>query len=353
LTTTEIDTQSTNTPDAQRRSSRGLLIYLIVTFGLAWLIELGPVRTLGMGSGNVLVTLFMVAVMFCPAIGALVARKVEGSGFSDAGLRWGKGRYHLVGWLLPVALSALAAVLTVSFGLGQWDPQSEAMLGKLPPEQAEALQQMREQLGGMFPVISLLNAMIAGVLITSIATFGEEFGWRGYLQMRLERYGIARSMLLTGVIWGVWHIPVVIQGHNYPGYPIRGALLFIVFCVVFSFILGWLRNASGSVLAPTIAHAALNSPAAGLMVFTKQYNVLVGNVLGLVGIGLMALFVVWLFASGRLGPRQDGALAREADHAQEPLPASAPTQDDAESTQTPPRADSEQPPDESSESDTI
>lgn len=71
-------------------TDRGVLIYLLVSFGLAWLLELGPVWALGYRSGNPLVMLPMVLVMFCPLVAALIARKVEGSDFADAGLRWGR-----------------------------------------------------------------------------------------------------------------------------------------------------------------------------------------------------------------------------------------------------------------------
>lgn len=280
--------------------SRGLLVYLLVTFGLAWGIMLGPVRSIGLQSGSPLVMALMVGVMFCPLLGALAARRVERAGFADAGLRWGKGRYHLIAWLLPVAFSAAAVGLTIALGLGQWDPGMSAVLEKLPEDQRESMAQFAQGFGPWFPLVALAGAMTSGVLITSVATFGEEFGWRGYLQMRLERFGVLNSMVITGLIWGVWHAPVILQGHNYPDHPVAGTLLFIPVCVALAIIFGWLRNASGSVLAPTIAHASLNSPGAGLMLLVSGYHPLVGNMLGLVGLALLGLVVAWLIATGRV-----------------------------------------------------
>lgn len=281
-------------------SSRGLLVYLLVTFGLAWGIELGPVRSIGLQSGSPLVMALMVGVMFCPLLGALAARRVERSGFADAGLRWGKGRYHLIAWLLPVVVSAAAVGLTIALGLGQWDPGMSAVLEKLPEEQRESMERFVQPFGPWFPLVALAGAMTGGVLITSVATFGEEFGWRGYLQMRLERFGALNSMILTGLIWGVWHAPVILQGHNYPDHPVAGTLLFIPVCVGLAIIFGWLRNASGSVLAPTIAHTSANSPAAGLMPLVGGYHPLVGNMLGLVGLAVLGLVAAWLIATRRV-----------------------------------------------------
>ncbi len=307
--------EATPQPDdatADTAHRNGLWVYLLVSFGLAWALELGPVRALGLTGGNKLVMLPMVAVMFCPLIAALIARKVEGGGFGDAGLRWGRWGYLLVAWLLPVGLSVVASGLTMLLGLGQWDPTAASALQRIAGSDAAAAESARrlaQQVGAWLPVVAVAQGLVAGVAITSIATFGEEFGWRGYLQMRLERFGVLRSCLLTGLIWGVWHVPIIAQGHNYPGYPVAGSLLFIVFCTLLSVILGWLRNASGSVLAPTIAHASVNSPAASLMAFVPA-NVLTGNLLGAVGTVVMAAVCVWIVATGRLRRRVDEELAR-------------------------------------------
>jgi len=43
-----------------------------------------------------------------------------------------------------------------------------------------------------------------------IFTFGEEFGWRGYLLPRLAPLGGISAAIITGVIWGLWHTPVIV-----------------------------------------------------------------------------------------------------------------------------------------------
>jgi membrane protease YdiL (CAAX protease family) len=138
------------------------------------------------------------------------------------------------------------------------------------------------------------------VVITSIATFGEEFGWRGYLQPRLSHLGPLRSMLLVGVIWGVWHAPIIAQGHNYPAHPALGVVLMIAFTTIWSVILGWLFLASRSVLAPTIGHASINSPAASLGAFVAGANPLLSGIVGAPGIAVAGLVALWLWRSRRL-----------------------------------------------------
>ena len=59
------------------------------------------------------------------------------------------------------------------------------------------------------PIFTLLMAPLA---------FGEEWGWRGYLLPHLLPLGQWPAFLIGGVIWGLWHIPVVTAA-TYAGVP--------------------------------------------------------------------------------------------------------------------------------------
>lgn len=289
------------------RKTLGLLTYLGIAFAVTWAIELGPVRAIGYPAGNPggAAQLWLVAVMFMPSLASLVARRVEGIGFADVGLRWGRGRMHLVAWLLPPAISLVAATLVLVLGQGQLNLSMASLIEKLAPEQRTFVAEQVARFGNLLPALVMLQSLVGGVIINAIPCLGEELGWRGYLQMRLERFGMAQAALLTGAIWGVWHVPIVAQGHNYPGQPVLGSLLFIVFCTVWGVILGWLRNASGSVLAAGLAHASINGPAAVTLLFVKSSHVLVGSFLGVIGIAVAAVFAAWLIFTGRLDRRLD------------------------------------------------
>ncbi|HSK32603.1 MAG TPA: CPBP family intramembrane glutamic endopeptidase [Propionicimonas sp.] len=105
----------------------------------------------------------------------------------------------------------------------------------------------------------LSQGLLAGVTINGLFAFGEEYGWRGVLADELRPLGNVRANLVTGVLWGLWHAPVIILlGHNYGTEWGWGVLLMVAWTTPLSFLLSWVRQRSGSVLAPAFLHGAYN-----------------------------------------------------------------------------------------------
>jgi membrane protease YdiL (CAAX protease family) len=90
----------------------------------------------------------------------------------------------------------------------------ERFEGKVPAEQIE---QMKAWMTA-FPIhifwISLIQGLFAGITINAVAGFGEELGWRGFLLREFDYMGFWKSSAIIGVIWGIWHAPLILQGHN-------------------------------------------------------------------------------------------------------------------------------------------
>ena len=157
--------------------------------------------------------------------------------------------------------------------------------------------------------------MLIAPVVNSLFTFGEEFGWRGYLQPKLMPLGGRKAMLLMGVIWGMWHWPLTIQGHNYgleySGYPWAGMLMMLVFTTALGTFLGWVTLRSGSVWPAVIGHAAINGMGALPALFTLgQPNMLLGPmVAGIIGgIGFIALALVLFIHPRALAPASTPAV---------------------------------------------
>ena len=101
------------------------------------------------------------------------------------------------------------------------------------------------------------SVLLAPILAIVIA-FGEEYGWRGYLQSELLKLGRVRGVLLLGVIWGAWHWPIILMGYNYPGYPLLGVVLMTLYTTGLAVVLGYAVLRSGSVLLAAYLHALNN-----------------------------------------------------------------------------------------------
>jgi membrane protease YdiL (CAAX protease family) len=145
-------------------------------------------------------------------------------------------------------------------------------------------------------------------LISTPLTFGEEYGWRGYLLPRLLPLGEVRATLVLAMIWGLWHLPALLIGLNYPDQPLWAALLvFTLNILLLSFPFTWLYIESrGSPFVVAVTHAALNAAGDG---FTTPAHIPTGNPLvvggaGLISAALMLLMVAIRYVNGQRGARR-------------------------------------------------
>lgn len=148
-------------------------------------------------------------------------------------------------------------------------------------------------------------SLFAGPAINGVFGFGEEFGWRGYLLPKLMGLGKFKAYALVGVIWGLWHAPLVLVRFNYPGYPMLGVLGMAALTTAIGIYINelTLRNRS-SILAGWI-HGAFNRQVYGIWrLLFPAVNPLLGGVTGLVGIVVWMAVGLWTV---RRGGRRSGA----------------------------------------------
>jgi membrane protease YdiL (CAAX protease family) len=235
--------------------------------------------------GTVLVVLMY---MWAPAVAAILVQRWHGESIrGGCGLRRGRLRWVGLAWVTPVGL------LAVMIGIGALFPDVSVTtdygaflrgLG-LPEEQIEASVAVLEGLP-VPPVVFLVGqGLVAGLTINAVAALGEELGWRGLLLAELSPLGFWRLSLLTGVVWGVWHAPLIVQGHNFPDAPFAGILVMTGWTVAASPLFTYLTVRARSVLAATLLHGSFNAVASlSLVYLTGAGNLLVGPV-GIAGIG--------------------------------------------------------------------
>ncbi|GAC1363049.1 MAG: CPBP family intramembrane metalloprotease [Herpetosiphon sp.] len=280
-------------------SKKGVLIFLALAFGIAWALWVPLLFGLHVSTTHPLFQLAILPGGFAPAVAAIIVRKwVTREGFRDAGLvlnltHW---RIYVFALLWPLAASFLIAGLVVGLGIERPDWSVTHAIRALAAGRGSGAALPR-WLPYVLPVQLVFNAVIVAPLL-----WGEEFGWRGYLQQRLYPGQPVRAAVVTGLIWGVWHYPLILAGYEYPQNRLLGLLLFPVSTVLLAIILGWILERSGSIWATSVGHAAINTVGGSLSVLWFMDSprwVLVSfvGVLGWVPLGILAAGIV---VSGQL-----------------------------------------------------
>lgn len=206
--------------------------------------------------------------------------------FAEVGLQLGD---RSVGFKIAfgfVLFLVLQAILDLAFGTGR------SILGTVP-----VLQMDLPAWFDPIPFIFMLALSIVGTPLGALALFfGEEYGWRGFLQDALEPIGRRRAALLIGLIWGIWHIPIILSGiHTYPPTG-PGFLLAAVFFSLWGFVQSYAVYKTGSIWSAAVLHGIFN----GLFHFLRSYVVKPEDKIFSFGLGLygvMCLVVVVLFLS--------------------------------------------------------
>jgi len=159
----------------------------------------------------------------------------------------------------------------------------------LSPEQVTQIQAQLEALPISYFWIVLIQGLIAGITVNAVAAFGEELGWRGFLLREFRHLGFWRASLLIGFIWGVWHAPVILQGHNYPQHPLAGVGMMIIWCMLLTPIFVYVRVKAKSVIAAAIMHGTLNGTAGLALMMVRGGNDLTVGLTGVAGFVVLLL----------------------------------------------------------------
>jgi membrane protease YdiL (CAAX protease family) len=285
--------------------TRRIIIFLAFAFGIAWITGLIIYLTGGLTNSPQIVpgislalALMATVYMWAPALANILTRLITHEGWKNVGLRlhFKKGwPYWLAGWVLPALMTLAGAAVFFAIFPQYFDASLSYMIKLLPASPA---------LSAISPwtlaILQIGEAVLIAPVLNSLATFGEEFGWRGYLLPKLMPLGGRKAMLLIGLIWGVWHWPVIFMGYEYglkyPGSPWAGPLLFIWVTFGLGIFLGWLTLRSHSIWPAVIGHAAINGIAAIAMLATiGNPNPLLGplpvGIIGSVGFALVSISI--------------------------------------------------------------
>lgn len=96
--------------------------------------------------------------------------------------------------------------------------------------------------------------------------------------------------LWSGVIWGLWHAPIILNGHNYPQHPVTGVFMMVLFCLLLTPVLLYFRKKGRSVILPAIMHGTFNAVAGVSLLAVLPVNDILYGATGLAG--FIALLIV-------------------------------------------------------------
>ncbi|HEX4966027.1 MAG TPA: type II CAAX endopeptidase family protein [Thermoanaerobaculia bacterium] len=213
-------------------AKKKILTYLLLAFALSsifyYLIlargKLGDLTVLGL--------------MWCPGVAGLATRLIYQKNLRGIGWGWGRTRYQVAAYLVPLTGGLLVYGIAWLTGLGGF----KGALSSRP-----------------LPV-SLLLLATAGFLLDAGYALGEELGWRGLLVPELAKVtGFGGTVAISAAIWALYHYPLILFADYHSAAPLWWSLLFFTLDIAaFSAIFAWLRLRSGSVWTGMILHASHN-----------------------------------------------------------------------------------------------
>lgn len=252
--------------------------------------------------GNISFTILGVLYMFVPAISAIIVKKIifKESLVKDLLISFRINKWFIVAWLLmPLVIFGTLGVSLLFPGVN-YNPAMTGLAERFSKiATPEMIEEMEIQLSAL-PVspiwLILIMGLFAGITVNGLAAFGEELGWRGFLLHRFKNMNFLKGSFIIGIIWGIWHAPMILMGHNYPDNPISGVFMMVALCVLISPIIMYITIRSRSVIAAAIMHGTMNATATISIIPITGGNDLLVGIPGLSGLISLAVFTLLIFA---------------------------------------------------------
>ncbi|WP_235940920.1 CPBP family intramembrane glutamic endopeptidase [Paramicrobacterium fandaimingii] len=286
------------------RSWLPLGVYLGVAFGLSWLSAL-PLWLSGKGLDHPAFGTIALCMMLTPAIAALVTvfaierpqHPAESLGLVP--LRPAGRFLGFLGLGLATPITLVFAALIAGSILGVYPADFVTFSAFRDLLTTQTGEQLSMPIGALV-ALQFVNVVV-GSILNLLPALGEELGWRGWLLPHLLRFGTVPAIVISGVVWGLWHAPLILLGYNYPTAPgWLGLAMMMGMCTLMGGVLAWLRIRSRSVWPAALAHGALNASVGLSVVFAQSgesFDTVHATILGWSGWILPAILVIVLVAT--------------------------------------------------------
>ena len=243
-----------------------LLVYCVGIFAASWALQIAGLYAVGGNVENTAITPWLMAAMFTPAFGVLLLMGFYKTIRKDVLWRptWRAVAVAPYAIFIPTLVAFGIVAIFVSTGWGhssffEFSPNGVRVIG------GPWVLGKGEQ-GWLLFVCNVVATGGVYSLISMVFGAGEELGWRGYLQGQLtERFGLFNGLVILGLLWSFWHLPLLLCGYNYPENRYLGAfVLSPLLLIAASFFLAWLTLRARSFWPAALAHGAGDSIQGGV-----------------------------------------------------------------------------------------
>ncbi|MBD3225844.1 MAG: CPBP family intramembrane metalloprotease [Caldithrix sp.] len=294
------------------------LLFLLLTFSINFGM-VGIYYAAGGRYDQLSGTILAVLYMFVPLVSVLVIEKVihQEKISKTLAISFKINRWFFIAWIIPAVMGFITLGISLLWPDVHYSPQMSGMIKRfedtLSPEKIQQMKQVAETLP-VHPIwLSLVQGLIAGVTINAVAAFGEELGWRGFLIKQFRNMHFYQAALIIGFIWGIWHAPLILMGHNYPQHTQLGVLMMTMWCILLTFLFNYVRIKARSVIAASIMHGTLNGTAGIAIIVIAGGSDLITGITGLAGMLTLLLILVGIFIYDR-GISRENIMTNRLNH---------------------------------------
>lgn len=278
------------------RTTLFLAFTFVISFSLAGIYKI----TGGDITNKVGYTILATVYMFIPMISAIIVKRlIHKEKVSELLINFKINKWFFVAWGIMPLIAFATFGISLLFPDISYAPEMSGMFERfehlMTPEQAEQMKQSLNTLPVDAIWITLIQGLIAGITINAVAAFGEELGWRGFLLLEFKNMSFAKASIIIGLIWGIWHTPLILMGHNYPQHPQIGILMMVTWCILLTPLYIYVTIKSKSVIAAAIIHGTTNATAGLAIMKISGGNDLTTGVMGLPGFIALIIFLSGIF----------------------------------------------------------
>jgi membrane protease YdiL (CAAX protease family) len=285
-------------------------LYILISFGISWtvalIMKLTHIEYGGLSSVIITGGLYMPG----PAIATFIIQKfIYKEGFKQYGWTFDKKAIKWLFFTLLIFIALLLLTFAVVGLLGNTNLISQ--FGQLDFSQESFNVHIKEILiskhldinkvklpnipSWLLFVLFIIEGVIAGVTINLPFMFGEELGWRGLMLIETQKLGFAKANIFIGITWGLWHLPIILMGHNYPNHPYLGILMMCIFTTALAPIFAYVRLKTKSILGACMLHGMINATPAMFGLYITNANELYSSIAGWAGVIACSVLIICIY----------------------------------------------------------